>query len=152
MQSGWVDVLLSNKVLLQKVFDQFCNTVQREEFTKSLVALGLIDPSQQECATQHSESAESECSPIAQAASSAANMPEVKVRWHVRYTVMYSQNLFKNCHLIIFFVQLNLMQSVCISPSSRKSSLSKGALPLLQFGKNYDMVFEVLATKGKISL
>lgn len=59
LQSGWVDVMLSHKELLQDVLDQISNLVQREEFTKSLVALGLVDPFQQGQSNQYAENAES---------------------------------------------------------------------------------------------
>lgn len=115
--SGWVDIMLSHKSLLQEVFNQVSNHVQREEFTRSLLTLGLIDPSQQGCATADNAEA---CSSYIQSTSSTMEKSDEK---------------------------LNLLQSVCISPSSRKSYLSSQALPLLKSEKGCDMVFEVVATK-----
>ncbi|XP_034251805.1 uncharacterized protein LOC117651669 isoform X2 [Thrips palmi] len=116
--SGWVDLMLSHKSLLQQVFEQVSIHVQREEFTKSLLSLGLIDP-QQGCAAPYSENVEG-CSSYVPSTSTTSEKSDEK---------------------------LNLLQSVCVSPSSRRSYLSKQALPLLKSEEGYDMVFEVIATK-----
>ncbi|KAE8752100.1 hypothetical protein FOCC_FOCC001262 [Frankliniella occidentalis] len=118
--SGWIDVMLSHKELLQDVFDQISNLVQREEFTKSLVTLGLIDSSQNACSSQYPENTESINMFAGQAASSECGQTEGK---------------------------LNLLQSVCTSPSAQKSYISKQMLPLLSSGQGCDMVFEVISTK-----
>lgn len=49
-----------------------------------------------------------------------------------------------------FIFQLNLLQSVCMSPSARQSHLSSQALPLLKAEIACDMVFEVIAPKGRV--
>lgn len=68
--------MLSHKSLLQEVFEQVSNLVQREEFTKSLVTLGLIDP-QQGCAAYPEDAGG--CSSYVQSASSTLEKSDGKV-------------------------------------------------------------------------
>ncbi|KAJ1530441.1 hypothetical protein ONE63_005346 [Megalurothrips usitatus] len=114
--AGWVDVIIKHKSVFQDVCEQVSNIVQREEFTKSVVTLGLINPSQQECASQYSE----KCSSSSGQATSSFEKTEDK---------------------------LNLLQTVCTSPSPHQSFLAKQALPLLLSERGCDMIFEVIAAK-----
>lgn len=79
--------MLAHKSLLQEVFEQVSTHVQREEFTKSLVTLGLLDPSQQGCAAQYSENDDG-CSSHVHSVSSSSEKSDENVKKIIYLTAL----------------------------------------------------------------
>lgn len=113
-----VDLMVTNKKLLQDVYDQVSNFVQREEFNKCMVTLGMLDPCKLTSLNQFSENTESYSPPQYQ---TAAPTSEEEM--------------------------MDLCQSLCVSPSPRTSYLATQILGLLHSGQECDMVFEIITPK-----
>ncbi|GLV35944.1 uncharacterized protein CBL_09838 [Carabus blaptoides fortunei] len=118
--SGILNKLLSHRSTLSEVITQVCELVQRESFTQSMHTLGLLDSTALNTSSQAAEGH--------QRPGSGRSM--------TTNTTPKQQQGSK----------LNLVESLCVSPSANNSILSKLSLQLLKSGLGTDMEFEVVGS------
>ncbi|XP_049288529.1 uncharacterized protein LOC125766531 [Anopheles funestus] len=113
--NGIVSKLLEHKSALNDAMFYISTLVQKEQFTCALVELGLLDKRSVDPALLH------ECAARRSAVRSSGQR-------QLEYAT----------------VKMNLVQTLCESPTAAHSSLSKNALKLLHSGQLADMEFEVV--------
>uniref|UniRef100_A0A182PN43 BTB domain-containing protein n=1 Tax=Anopheles epiroticus TaxID=199890 RepID=A0A182PN43_9DIPT len=117
--NGIVSKLLEHKAALNDAMFYISTLVQKEQFTCALVELGLLDKRSVDPALLH------EC---------AARRSAVRLggQRQLEYAT----------------VKMNLVQTLCESPTAAHSSLSKNALKLLHSSQLADMEFEVIVSQS----
>ncbi|XP_067143399.1 uncharacterized protein [Centruroides vittatus] len=118
---AWVlSKLVCHRATLQTMIIHISELINREQFTRSLVQLGLLGTSSSS-QTNQGQGQSVGNSPVASA--SCCNTP---------------------LHSPICYKQLGIFESLCHPPFSRESNLAKNALQLLKSGNDTDMKFEIV--------
>ncbi|KFM67591.1 hypothetical protein X975_00358, partial [Stegodyphus mimosarum] len=107
------------------MISHICELVNREQFTRSLVQIGLLDPPASSSAS-----------------SSATNQTQSRSN-----DLVISSNSSQSPTLSpVTYSQFCLVESLCHPPVSTESKLAKNAVSLLKSGIDTDMSFEIVTT------
>ncbi|XP_001354378.1 uncharacterized protein [Drosophila pseudoobscura] len=125
--NGVIAKLLDHKSALRDAISQICMLVHKEEFTQSLIELGLLDSS-------GSSSGE---------ASQDLKMADHENNLNVSLSNAEQLRLNQQHYYDYKSIKLNLIRHLCEPPIAANSNLSKNALRLLHSTQLADMEFEV---------
>ncbi|XP_054724628.1 uncharacterized protein LOC129234620 [Uloborus diversus] len=123
---AWVlSRLVCHRGTLQKMITYLCDIVNREQFTKSLVQLGLLDPP---------------------ASSTASTSTGVQSQLQNKSSDSSSNSICSPTSPVTIS-QFCLVESLCHPPISTDSNLAKNAVLLLKSGLDTDMSFEIVTAQ-----
>lgn len=123
---AWVlSKLVCHQATLHKMIAHISELVNREQFTKSLIQLGLLGTPSHQISQEQGQSVGN--SPVASAACCKTPL-----------------------HSPVCYKQLSLFESLCHPPLSRESNLAKNAVQLLKSGNDTDMKFEIVTNQDCI--
>ncbi|XP_035231149.1 uncharacterized protein LOC118203015, partial [Stegodyphus dumicola] len=119
--------LVCHRATLHTMISHICELVNREQFTRSLVQIGLLDPP---------------ASSSSSASSSTINQTQARSN-----DLVISSNSSQSPTLSpVTYSQFCLVESLCHPPISTESKLAKNAVSLLKSGIDTDMSFEIVTT------
>jgi len=142
LQNGVIAKLLDHKDALRDAISQICLLVRKQEFTQSVIELGLLDSSSR--LTNNIKMADHENN-LNQGLSDKEPIYLDRKQYYDYNSIKVTNSYIRKMLLtnVRLYPKLNLIRHLCEPPIAASSNLSKNALRLLHSTQLADMEFEV---------